>query len=363
MICKDNRCEMSLRTEISDHVLPLARPFATSRFTLTARRSLVLTVSDTGTGHVGRGEATPLEEFGTESYDDARAALAAACCVIEGAMRHAHDIARRLTTDSAYPALDRALANTPTARFAVECALRDLDASLRGMSMAAVLAEEEGEGSVPDRVRVNAVLAGGDLANTAEAVRAAGFSCVKMKVGALAADDDVARVRTLREMLGGDVQIRLDANGAWSEAQSREICARLAPYGIEYIEQPVAAEDVDALERLHRSGGIPIAADEAVTDLATAHALLARDVAAVYILKPMALGSLAACGRFAREAVAAGRDVVFTSLIDGAIGRRAVAHLAASLAQICTRAHGLATGSLFTRAHFADRITRGHLHL
>ena len=69
---------MSLRTEISDHELPLARPFATSRFTLTVRRSLVLEVTDTARGLAGRGEATPLEEFGTESYNDARAALAAA---------------------------------------------------------------------------------------------------------------------------------------------------------------------------------------------------------------------------------------------------------------------------------------------
>ncbi|MFA6235062.1 MAG: enolase C-terminal domain-like protein, partial [Bacteroidota bacterium] len=126
----------------------------------------------------------------------------------------------------------------------------------------------------------------------------------------------------------------------------------------EYIEQPVSAGELDELAALTALGVIPVAADESVQNLEQARLLLDRRAVSLFVVKPMAAGSLADCRRFAIEAAEQGCDVVFTSLIDSSIGRHAVAQLCASLPS-APRHHGLATGSLFLEDTHRDNIVQG----
>lgn len=252
------------------------------------------------------------------------------------------------------------LAAAPAARFAVECALLDLDARIRGISMAAALG-----GRYRDSIPVNAVIGGGDAVEAgadAEAAWKAGFTCVKIKVGGGSLEEDIARVRAVRLAVPDDVLLRLDANGAWDFGAAEQALREFALYDIEYIEQPVAADEVDELAALTGLGIMFVAADESAQNLEQAHMLLARGAVNLFVIKPMAVGSLCACRAFALEAAERGCDVVFTSLIDSAIGRNAVAQLCASLPH-SPRHHGLATGSLFLEDTGHDRIVQGHFLL
>src|SRR5690606_11352944 len=122
-----------------------------------------------------------------------------------------------------------------------------------------------GEGASPqERVLVNATIAQrrtDAAAHAALLAKAGGYACVKLKVGMEAsADAEAARVRTVREVIGPGVKLRLDANGAWDAATAIATIRALEASEIELVEQPVAAADFEALARVRDAVTTPIAA-------------------------------------------------------------------------------------------------------
>ena len=97
-------------------------------------------------------------------------------------------------------------------------------------------------------------------AQTAVAAVAAGFGTVKLKVGASDLEGDVASVAAVRDAVGDDTRLRLDANGAWTAEEAVEALAQLEQYDIEYVEEPVAG--MDALAQVASQSPIPVAVDE-----------------------------------------------------------------------------------------------------
>lgn len=253
----------------------------------------------------------------------------------------------------------------PAARWALATALDDLEARGRGISLAAHLAARFAEGAALQAVAANELLAAprpGELEAEAAAAAARGVRALKLKVGMGALAEDVARVAAARSGAGQGVLLRLDANGAWDEAEARRRMAALRRFAIEFIEQPVAAREIAALARLRRSAKIAIAADEAARDEAGALAVLAAEAADVLVLKPAALGDFAASRRCAAAANESGVGVVMSSLFDGPVSLWAALHLAAALR--VSRACGLATGALLhSGAECAPVIQNGALHL
>src|SRR5205085_11644512 len=111
-------------------------------------------------------------------------------------------------------------------------------------------------------VRVNCTLAGAtpeDVAASAAAAVADGFDCFKLKVGL---PDDEARVAAVRDAIGPDALLRLDANGAWTSAEAVERIGELAANALELVEQP--CQTLEELAAVRRSVEVPIAADESV---------------------------------------------------------------------------------------------------
>lgn len=252
----------------------------------------------------------------------------------------------------------------PAACWALATALADLESRGRGISLAAYLAVHFGEGAALQAVAANELLAAetpGALEAEAAAAAARGVRVLKLKVGQGALAEDVARVAAARSGAGREVLLRLDANGAWDEAEARRRIAALRRFAIEFIEQPVAAREIAALARLRRAG-IAIAADESARGEAGALAVLAAEAADVLVLKPVALGDFAAAHRCAVAANESGVGVVLSSLFDGPVSLWAALHLAAALR--ANRACGLATGALLqSGAECAPVIENGALHL
>jgi o-succinylbenzoate synthase len=223
----------------------------------------------------------------------------------------------------------------------LDTALCDLLAQGRGVSMAQLLRPQPQE-----LIEVNAlVMSVMEAASEASAARDAGYRSLKLKVGVMRSlKEELGRVAAVREALGSEIKLRLDPNGAWSEAEALAAIEAFAVYDIEYVEQPIAPGDLAAMARLHGALDVAIAADEDVTDFVTAQRIIESRAADVLVLKPQRLGGLGACLQIIEAARAAGVHCVVTTTIDAGVGTAAALHLAATAGS--GLAHGLATAAL-----------------
>lgn len=162
--------------------------------------------------------------------------------------------------------------------------------------------------------------------------------------------DDVARVRAVREALGPEGRVRIDANGAWNVDEAERALHAVAEFDLEYAEQP--CETVDELAELRRRVkymGIPIAADESVRKADDPLAVARAGAADLLVVKVQPLGGV----RRALEIVeSAGLPAVVSSALDTSVGLSLGVALAAALPELDYDC-GLGTASLFT-ADVAD---------
>jgi o-succinylbenzoate synthase len=177
--------------------------------------------------------------------------------------------------------------------------------------------------------------------------RAAGCRTAKVKVaeegGSLA--DDMARIEAVRDALGPDGRIRVDANGGWSEDEAVPAIRQLSRFGLEYVEQPCrTVEELARLRRgLARKGlSVLIAADESIRRAEDPLRVASLGAADVAVLKVQPLGGVRASLEIAERI---GLPVVVSSALETSIGLRAGLALAAALPEL-PFACGLNTSSL-----------------
>jgi L-alanine-DL-glutamate epimerase-like enolase superfamily enzyme len=185
-----------------------------------------------------------------------------------------------------------------------------------------------------NRVTYSGVITAGPVPRAvqhARQMRAIGLHDIKVKVGF---DDDVARVAAVREALGPDASLRLDANGAWSFDRAVEVLNAVAHLGIAAVEQPLTRGPIEGLVRLRRATPIPIMVDESLVTQADAEALIAAKAADFFNVRISKCGGLArslAIASSARDAglgVQVGSQVGETAILSAA-GRHLVAALPA----------------------------------
>ena len=307
--------------DIEPYHLDLARPLSTARGRIEERTGFVVRIEYAD--RVGLGEAAPLPGW-TESVDACREAL---------------EWAPELARDEDWGV---ALAETsaPAARHALALALADARATLDNTPLYRYLGNER----LVRRVPVNATVGDDDPEATASAVAAAveaGFDCVKIKVGARTVDADATRLQRVRDVVGDGVQLRVDANGAWDRETAERALDAFEAFDLQYVEQPMPAEEVAAHAGLRNGGNeIPIALDESLVERSVTE-LLAAEAADYLVLKPMALGGPDRARNAARQARQAGVTPVLSTTIDGVVARTAAVHVAAAVPEI--PACGLAT--------------------
>lgn len=321
--------------------LEFTRAVQTSRGVETARDTLLLSLTDAD-GRTGYGEAAPWPGFGTEGFAAAFFALEELARVLDGA---------DVEAEAPDHEFDRRLRNTPAAQAALQGALWDLAARRDGVPLSHRLARSirpDGAGPL-GAVPTHALLAG----DTPEAVRAAaavareeGFGAAKLKLGLGSIEDDVARARAAREALGPDLRLRGDANGAWDEDRALAALERLAPFGFEYVEQPLRADALPALAALRRRSPVRIALDESVATATDVLQAVESGAADVVVLKPAFLGGARRALEIAAHARAAGAWVVYTHAMESAVGAHHALHCAAADGD-SSATHGLCTEGLF----------------
>jgi L-Ala-D/L-Glu epimerase len=170
------------------------------------------------------------------------------------------------------------------------------------------------------------------LAPIALAIRLLGLKNVKVKVGR-ELEDDVRTLKTLRRLLGGDVDLRVDANCAWTPEEALRALDRLRPFRLSVVEQPVAAGDLDGLRRLRAECEESIAVDESLRTVDDARALIEAGACDAFNLRVSKCGGLLQSTRIAAMAETAGLFCIVGAQVgESGILSAAGRHLAA-----CTR--------------------------
>ena len=212
-----------------------------------------------------------------------------------------------------------------------------------------------------DRIPVNATVP----AVAADAVpgvlaRYDGCRTAKVKVGERGQRlaDDVARVRAVREVMGPDGRIRIDANAAWNVDEAEHAVHALAEFDLEYVEQPCeSVAELAELRRRVKYMGIPMAADESVRKAADPLAVAAAGAADLLVIKAQPLGGIHRALSIVAES---GLPAVVSSALDSAIGLSQGAALAAALPELDYDC-GLGTASLFVDDVADARPVRGSI--
>lgn len=317
-----------------DHVelfalrIPLRRAFHTSGGSTDVRELAVLRLTDED-GHVGLGEITP--------YPDPSAPpLADLISAFEHGARHqlvgAEIFDQGLRLDQPIPA---------AVESAIDVALLDLLARRDNLRVADMIGSQ-----VQESVTVNATITALEPSEVGElglAAREAGFTTIKLKVGMT---DDFQRVEALRDAVGFETLIRLDANGGWYTGEAIDQIGQMEQFGLELVEQPVSPEDLAAMQRVREAVMVPIVADEGVRSIGDLDLHIANGACDGVAIKLAQVGGITGSSVLAGHAHRAGLLTFVTSTLDGPVGLAAGLHFAAARADFSV-ANGLATGSLF----------------
>jgi o-succinylbenzoate synthase len=205
---------------------------------------------------------------------------------------------------------------------------------------------------VRERVPVNVTVPAVGPERAREIVAASGCRTAKVKVAERGQSDadDIERVEAVRDAIGPDGKIRVDANGGWDVAHAKRVLRQLMRFGLEYAEQPCAT--LEELAELRREVAIPLAADESIRRAEDPLRVRAAGAADIVVLKVQPLGGVRAALRIAE---ACGLPVVVSSAVDTSVGLAAGVALAAALPEL-PYACGLATMALLAGDVTADPL-------
>src|SRR5713101_4820786 len=226
----------------------------------------------------------------------------------------------------------RRVQGNPFARAAVEMALWDLNGRALGVPVHRLLG-----GRVRDRVPLSWSLAVADAGAEIEEARAkvaGGHRIFKIKTAARPVGEDVERVRRLREALGPDVSLRIDANQGWDRPTALRAIRALEPFGLDFVEQPVPRWDFEGMAEIGRRVNVPIMADESCFSPQDAFAIARLGGVSILGLKVTKSAGLIGSMAIARIAEAAGMGCYVGCMIETSLGTAAYLHVALAAAPV-----------------------------
>jgi len=320
------------------YTLHFRKPAPTSRGLLTTRAIWLLRAWDSvAPDVVGWGEAGPLPGLSRDDAPEFPAVVADVCARFNQA--NVPDAAAALAWVAPLTAA------WPSLAFGVEMALRDL--ATGGRQQLWDTPFTRGEAGQPTHGLVWMDDVDGILRQVAAKI-AAGFTVIKLKIGALPFADELALLRTLRADWPA-VEMRLDANGAFTPEDALDRLDSLAGFDIAFVEQPVRPGQWGVLAELCRHSPVPVALDEELIAIRTPadRDRLLREVRPQFlILKPTLLGGFAAGEAWIAVAEGCSIGWIINSLLESNIGLNAICQWTSAIGG--AQVHGLGTGGLFS---------------
>ena len=321
-----------LKASFQPYKLVFKTPGGTSRGVLTEKPSWFIKVWDDHNPNVfGTGECSVLPKLSPDDRPDIEAKAAIVCKNIEELKNCFHT----------------ELKNWPALRFAVETALVDLRNGGKKELFPGPFTR--GEKGIP----INGLIWMGtphQMNQQIEEKLRAGFNCLKMKIGAIDFQTEYRLLKDLRSAFKpSELELRVDANGAFSFSEAPAILDQLAQLDIHSIEQPIKAGQWEEMAQLCSSTPIPIALDEeliGICDVSEKQKLLALIQPQYIILKPSLTGGFQASEEWIKAAESVGAGWWITSALESNIGLNAIAQWTATLENPLPQ--GLGTGQVFS---------------
>ena len=316
--------------EIEERVLHFKQPAGTSRGVYTERKSWLIHLSDGE--RQGVGECAPLPDLSCDARPDYAVLLNKVC----------EDFCAKGEIDY------EALRPYPSMLFGLETALLNIQKGDRLFDTAF----SRGEVGIP----INGLVWMGnyeEMLQRMEQKLEQGFRCVKLKIGAIDFEQELDLVKRIRERFSfHEVELRLDANGAFPFEEALYKLELLSQYAIHSIEQPIKAGQWGNMAELCRESPLPIALDEeliGVNDPEMKRHMLNIIKPRYIILKPSLHGGMQGCREWISAAKEQGIGSWITSALESNIGLNAIAQFASAVYGDDIRMpQGLGTGQLFT---------------
>jgi L-alanine-DL-glutamate epimerase-like enolase superfamily enzyme len=332
-----------MKASYQKYTLHFKQPGGTSRGVLTQKDTYFIVLD--GEDHMGIGEAGLFRGLSFDDRPDYELQLEKACKGL----------------DAKQPDLLVSFQEYPSIVFAVEQALRSFD------SPDPFILFPQAPFTQGQPLSINGLIWMGDLRFMKQQITEkleGGFTCLKLKIGALDFKEELGLLREIRQEFSVDeLEIRVDANGAFPVESALERLTELAELGLHSIEQPIAAGQPQAMEALCAQTPLPIALDEELIGCINpeAKAVLLKTIRPQYIiLKPSLLGGFSACEEWIQLAEALRIGWWVTSALESNIGLNAIAQWTSSLD--VEMPQGLGTGGLFTNNFNSPlEVSRGKL--
>lgn len=290
---------------------------------------LILT-SDKQPGRWGIGECAPLPALSCDNIPDYERILSNACKRVEKSGKIDVDILRPF----------------PSILFGLETALQHFNSGNFALWDTPFSRGEQG-------IPINGLIWMGNydkMLNQIESKMEAGFRCIKLKIGAIHFNEELDLLQHIRKRFSADkIEIRVDANGAFSPDEAPEKLKSLAKLQIHSIEQPIRARQIQAMKALCKTTPLPIALDEeliGVNDPDDKKDLLYTIHPQYIILKPSLHGGFAGCREWIQAANKLNIGWWITSALESNIGLNAIAQWCAT--SNSSFPQGLGTGLLFS---------------
>ncbi|MEM7584875.1 MAG: dipeptide epimerase [Acidobacteriota bacterium] len=297
--------------------VPLSRPYTIATRTISAVELMFLRLI-TDDGQVGLGSASPVASVTGESVDACWQKLdeEALGWLVGRDPRHLGALCRQAK---------QTMRATPAARAAVDIALHDLFARVVGVPLVDVLGRCHE--ALPTSITLGIQSSEEALAETEEYL-GRGFRCLKVKIG-LDLEADIERLTQLRERVGPDVLIRVDANQGYSSQEATRFHTATAGLDLELVEQPLPADAVDAMRDLPETLRRAIAADESLLSEDDAASLVQQPAACgIFNIKLMKCGGISSALGISQIAEATGTELMWGCNDESAISIAAALHAA-----------------------------------
>lgn len=299
--------------------IPLKEPFVISLGPIHTVQNVIVIIR-TADGCAGYGECSPYMTINGESVDTCFIVGQYFAKVLKGKM--ALDIA------GCIEAMDKTIYANSSIKSAFDIALHDIAAQHSGVPLYQFL------GGANNKVlETDMTVSIGDLQKMkADAIRfkEEGFPAIKVKLGGRK-EEDVARIRAIREGIGQQHPLRVDANQGWGTADyAIEVLQALGEFGIEHCEEPISRYRFMELSKVSANSPIPIMADESCGDEWDAERLIALKACPMFNIKLGKSGGFFKGRKIAQLGAAAGMHMQVGGFMESRLGMTAAAHLALS---------------------------------
>jgi O-succinylbenzoate synthase len=316
--------------EYSKHELEFIKPARTSRGEMKTHTAYYISLTNRSSGKKTTGEAAPLPGLSIDDRPDFEQQLTHFCMLISEGIRPEE--------------LD--LSSFPSIAFALECALLQQRHKQEHVLFDTDFIKGKG---IPINGLVWMDNAENMLKQAGEKIDA-GYTCIKFKVGALDFDEECRMIEAVRKRYSPfQLEIRLDANGAFKNDEALQQLKELSRFAIHSIEQPVKAGQWDQMQEVCAKSPIPIALDEELIGVDVEHkglAMLKHISPAYLILKPTLVGGLAKSDKWISTAKQLNTGWWATSALESNIGLSAISQWVSGYP--IHMPQGLGTGSLYS---------------